>query len=109
MEQQKLPNAVLALVLSIISLPLCLCYGFGVVLAIVAVVLAAMALKKYKADPEAYTGKGQAQAGLIIGIASIVINLVYLGIVIWVISLVGFENLQNPEEAERAVREALGG
>lgn len=109
MEQQKLPNATLALVLSIVSLPLCFCYGLGLILAIVSLILGKKAMNKFNADPELYTGKGQAQAGFIISIVSIVLNLVYLGFVIYIISVVGLDTLMNdPQGAQEAILETFG-
>src|SRR6056297_561906 len=54
--QQPLPNASAVLVLGILSIVTCWCYGFiGLVLGIIGLVLSGKPLKLYKEDPELYT------------------------------------------------------
>lgn len=54
--QVPLPNAQTVLVLGIVSIILCWCHGIiGLVLAIIALVLASKDLALYNADPQKYT------------------------------------------------------
>ncbi len=54
--QQPLPNATAVLVLGIISIPTCFCWGVpGLICAIIALVLAGKASTLYKANPNIYT------------------------------------------------------
>jgi hypothetical protein len=54
--QQPLPNASAVLVLGILSIVTCWCYGFiGLVLGIIGLVLSGKPLKLYKENPDLYT------------------------------------------------------
>jgi len=54
--QQSLPNAVGALVLGILSIVFCFCYGIiGITLGIIGLILANKAIKVYLASPESYS------------------------------------------------------
>ena len=54
--QQQLPNATAVLVLGILSIVMCFCYGlFGVALGIIALVLSGKAKALYNENPEMYT------------------------------------------------------
>ena len=55
--QEQLQNATLILVLGILSIVGCFCYGIlGVILGIVAIVLAQKATNTYNQDPDLYIG-----------------------------------------------------
>ncbi len=96
MEKSTLPNSTASLVLGILSIPTCLCYGvLGLILGIIAIVLGKNAQKKYNENPDSYTGEGNAKAGIITGIIGIVLNLVYLGFIIWIFSTLGQDGLQE--------------
>ena len=57
MDQQTLPNSQAILILGILSIPLCCCYGVvGLVLGVVALVLAKKAQAEYDTNPEGYSG-----------------------------------------------------
>lgn len=54
--QQELPNATLVLIFGILSIVTCVCYGFpGLVLGIVAIVLANKSARLYNEFPNTYT------------------------------------------------------
>lgn len=54
--QAPVPNASAVLVLGIISIPTCICYGIvGLILGIIALVLSSKAMQLYKASPESYS------------------------------------------------------
>ena len=75
-DKQQLPNATPVLVLGILSLVFCWCYGFiGLVLGIIAVALASTSLKMYRANPDAYTEVSykNLKAGRICGIIGMVL------------------------------------
>ncbi len=98
MEQQKLPNSTLILVFGILSIVTCCCYGvIGLILGIVAVVLANKATKLYMENPEMYDGYKNVKTGKILAIIGIVLNVIYLLISIWAISTFGWDSLQDPE------------
>ena len=97
--QIPLPNATAVLVLGILSIPACCCYGIGLVPAIIALFLARAASKQYLAEPDRYlqssysnltTGNICAWIGLII---SIIAAIFY----IWWIKMV----MTDPQFMER--------
>lgn len=98
MEKQTLPNSTLVLIMGILSLVGCCCYGLpGLIFGIVAVVVGQKATNTYKLSPENYTGYDNVKAGKIMGIIGIVLSLLAVIAVLWAISVVGWEALQDPE------------
>ena len=55
MEKQKLPNGTLILILGILSIITCCCYGIGLILGIIALVLAKKDIVLYATNPELYS------------------------------------------------------
>lgn len=95
MEQQKLPNAALILILSIGSLLCCCIGGIGVIPAIIALVLANKSIKIYKAEPELYDNYNSIKTGRIIAIVGIVLNIAYLIYTIVVIAIYGIDGIME--------------
>lgn len=109
MEKQTLPNATVSLVLGIFSLLTCICYGvLGLPLGIAAFILGNKALKVYQNNPENYASSGNASAGKILGIIGIILNLIFILLIVWVISKIGWENLQNEEVMQERMMEIFG-
>jgi hypothetical protein len=79
--------AIASLVLGIVSLPLtCGCCGTGIVAAILAIVFGHIARGQIRRSEGRLNGKGMAVAGLVIGYASVAIQiLVTILLVIWTI------------------------
>jgi hypothetical protein len=105
--QQPLPNSTAVLVLGIISIVGCFCYGIvGVACGIIALVLGNKALALYKQDPSAYTAGSYSntKAGRICAIIGLSISALYLILVIIMIVFVGMEALQNPDEFFREMQ-----
>lgn len=106
MEQQKLPNSTTALVLGILSVVTCCCYGvLGLPLGITAVILGSKALKLDHLNPEEYTGRSNANTGKILGIIGIFLNILVIGYIIWIISVLGWETLQDTELLQQKLQE----
>ena len=83
--QQPLPNSTAILVLGIISIALCWCYGIiGITLGIIALVLSGKTLALYKTNPNAYTiaSYNNAKAGKICGIIGLSLSALVL---IWIV------------------------
>ncbi|MCZ4225566.1 CCC motif membrane protein [Pedobacter rhodius] len=96
MGQQNLPNATAALVLGIIAIPACCFYGiFGLIFGIIAWVLGAGDVNKYKLNPAFYTESSykNAKAGKICGMVATILSI--LTIVFFVLVIVGA--ITNPE------------
>ena len=69
MEKQKLPNATAVLILGICSILTCCCWGIiGLILGIVAIILAQKDLKLYNENPELYGGYSNLNTGKILAI-----------------------------------------
>ena len=84
--KKDLPNATVVLVLGILSLIFCWCYGFfGLILGIIAVVLAGGQRKLYLQSPDEYTESSGRVCGIIsiciAGVVVVVLLLVLMGIV----------------------------
>lgn len=109
MEQQKLPNSTLILVLGILSIPTCCCYGvLGLILGIVAIVLANKAAKIYAENPEGYTGFQNVKTGKILAIIGIVLAVLYIIFAITMISMFGWETLQDQELLQERLQDFMG-
>jgi hypothetical protein len=75
--QAPLPNATTALVLGIISIPTCCCFGIvGLVCGIIAIVLGHRALKLYRSNPSHFniSSYNNANAGFVCGIVGTVFS-----------------------------------
>jgi hypothetical protein len=106
-----LPNATAVLVLGIISIPTCCCYGIvGLVCAIVALVLARSAKNLYRVNPEEYTEGSykNLNAGVIcawIGLALAVLYIIYM---IVIITTIGFDALRDPQLMRERIQDLFG-
>jgi len=96
MIQQKLPNSTAVLVLGILSIIGCCCYGIiGLVLAIVGIVLANKDTKLYQANPNQYTGFSNVNTGRILCIIGLILSVIYLIINIYIFAFIGMEEWEN--------------
>jgi len=99
-----LPNATVVLVLGIVSIVGCCCWGLvGIICGIIALVMAKSATAQYVSEPEKYTegsyknmnaGKTCAWIGLILSIVSLITSIVF-----WIIY--GFSAFSDPSTIER--------
>jgi hypothetical protein len=109
MEKQKLPNGMAVLILGILSIPTCCCYGvLGLILAIIALVLAKKDTALYKLNPELYSNYSNISTGKILAYIGIALNVIYLLITIWAIATFGMEGMQDPQIMQEKIRELLG-
>lgn len=97
MEKQKLPNSTAILVLGILSIPGCCFYAIGLVLGIVALVLAKGATKMYNQNPDQYDGIANVNTGKILAVIGIILSVLYIAGVIYLVALFGWDALQDPE------------
>lgn len=109
MEKQQIPNGTLVLVMGILSIVGCCCYGLpGVIFGIVAVVLGNKATKVYMEAPEDYSGYGNVKAGKIMGIIGIVLSILMVLFYVWMIATFGWETLQDQELMQERMQEMMG-
>ena len=90
--QQNLPNSTGVLVLGILSIVFCFCYGLvGMVLGIIAIVLGNKANKLYNENPKTYSESSykNMKAGKVCGIIGLCLSSLYLIVIIIYISIVG--------------------
>jgi len=95
----ELPNATVVLVLGIVSIPTCCCYGIvGIVCGIVALILAKSASNLYASDPGRYTEGSykNMNAGRICALIGIVLSVIFIIYMITIIAKVGMEGLSDP-------------
>lgn len=106
--QQPLPNATAVLILGILSILGCCCYGvIGIALAIVALVLAKKDRQAYAMNSSIYTLSSykNMNAGRICAIIGLIISVLYLILYGVLFAVFGYATLTDPE----ALREALEG
>ena len=90
--QTPVPNSTAVLVLGILSIIFCFCYGFiGMVLGIIALILASKGNTLYKANPNAYSlsSFNNLKAGKICGIIGVVLSSLYLLIIVLYLVIIG--------------------
>ena len=92
MPKQDLPNSTAVLVLGILSIVFCWCYGIpGIIMGVVALVLSTKSVKLYQQDPEKYKGYGNLQAGRITAIIGLVLSALFIIMLIVVIMQEGLD------------------
>ncbi len=89
--QQSLPNATTVLVLGILSIVTCWCWGLvGIIMSVIALVLYNRDMASYNSNPSMYTssslsnlkaGRVTAIIGLILSIVSIIFYVIYIVII----------------------------
>jgi hypothetical protein len=98
--QVPLPNATAVLVLGIISIVGCFCYGtVGLICGIICLVLANKDLKVYNNSPESYTvgSLSNLKTGRICAIIGLSLSILFLLFVIVMIITVGIAGLSDPQ------------
>lgn len=103
MEKQILPNSTLILVLGILSIVGCCCYGIGIILAITTLVLAKKATTLYNENQELYLGFQNVKTGKILAIIGIALGAIYLIYVIFIFATIGMDGyMEMIEEMKRS-------
>ena len=109
MEKQNLPNATAVLVLGILSIIGCCCYGIlGLIFGIIALILANKDKQIYVQNPELYSNYGNLNTGRILAIIGIVISTLYILFYIWLFATLGMEAFQDPLIMQEKIREMMG-
>lgn len=109
---QKLPNSTAVLILGILSIPACCCfYGMvGLVLGIIALVLAKKDYALYNANPGAYDVKSYSnlKAGRICAIVGLVLSILAVIGVLLMANTFGWDALNDPQLMEQKMKEIMG-
>ena len=96
MQKQKLPNSNVILILGILSILTCCCWGIvGLILGIVVLVVAKRDLALYAENPELYEGYSNINTGRILAIIGIVLSSVYLIFNIYLYAVVGEKGMED--------------
>jgi M penetrans paralogue family 26 len=98
--QIALPNGTTVLVLGIIGIVGCFCYGIvGLICSIIAIVLGSKDLKLYAANPGAYTPSSLSnlKAGRICAIIGLSLSILYFLFIVFIIVTAGFAALSDPQ------------
>jgi len=105
MEQQKLPNATMIIVLSIVGY-LCCCFaGLGIIPSAIALVMANKAQKINNENPELYNNYSTIKTGRIVAIIAVVLNVLMIINVIYTLATVGWSEWS--EEFSRIWQEKM--
>lgn len=92
LQQKELPNSTGVLVLGILSIVFCFCYGiFGIALGIIALIMSKKATNLYISTPENYTESSfkNMKAGRVCAIVGLSLSSVYAIIIIIYIAVIG--------------------
>lgn len=105
--KQNLPNATAVLIMGILSLVACVCYGLGFIFGIIGLILANKDEKLYKANPQRYMGYSNLRTGKILSIVGIILSIIYIVYLIYAIVALGgisgiTEIIEQAQEAQRA-------
>lgn len=99
LTNQKLPNATAVMILGILSILTCCCYGvIGLILGIIALVLAKKDMALYKANPHSYSNYSNLNVGRILAIIGIVLSALYLIYMIVLFSTLGMEGIEQMQQ-----------
>jgi len=79
MEKQKLPNATAVLILGVLSIFTCCCFGIvGLILGILALILAKKDTAIYNENQEIYQGYSNITTGRVLATIGIILSSIYL-------------------------------
>tara|TARA_R110002050_G_scaffold267266_2_gene408901 strand:+ start:53415 stop:53741 length:327 start_codon:yes stop_codon:yes gene_type:complete len=107
MEQQKLPNSTMIIVLGIFGY-LCCCFaGLGIIPSGIAFFMANKSQKMYEADPEAYDNYSQIKTGKIVALIALILNALIVIRYVYLFSTGGFEIFQ--EQYDEMMRQIEAG
>ncbi|KQC02848.1 hypothetical protein AQF98_03895 [Pedobacter sp. Hv1] len=108
--QQALPNATIVLILGILSIVTCCCYGvIGLILGIVALILSKKDRTLYAANVAYYTESSfkNLNAGRVCAIIGLILNILYLLLCIALIAMFGVATLSDQEAMKKAMEGML--
>lgn len=99
MQNQKLPNATTVLILGIVSIVTCCCYGIlGLITGGIGLMLANKDMKLYNANPDQFSNYNNLKVGRILCIIGLILSALYLIYVIFLFSTLGMEGIEQMQE-----------
>jgi len=108
MEKQQLPNSTLVLVMGILSIIGCCCFGLpGIIFGIIALVVGNNSIKVYNESPENYLDPGNVKAGRIMAIIGLILSVILIIYMVWAFNKLGltWEELQDQELLQERMEE----
>ncbi|MEY8759649.1 CCC motif membrane protein [Chryseobacterium tongliaoense] len=109
MNQQKLPNATAVLVLGIVSIIGCCCYGIvGIITGIIGLSLYKKDNALYQQNPDLYSDYSNLSTGRILCIIGIILSSLNLLANIVMIAMFGWEGMSDPQMIQERMREIMG-
>lgn len=109
LENQKLPNATAVLVLGIMSIVTCCCYGIlSVILGGIGLYLAKKDTEVYAGNPTSYSNFNNIKTGKILCIIGIVLGVLYLLMMVIFFAMFGMESMSDPVLMQEKMRELTG-
>ncbi len=103
-HKETLPNATAVLVLGIISIVGCFCYGvLGSICGIIALVLASKDVRRYNLEPVKYTPSSynNLKAGRVCAIIGTILSVITLLFFIVMIAVIGIAGFNHPDQIFR--------
>ena len=96
MENQKLPNTTIVLLLGLFSIITCWVMGIvGLIFGIVALVIAKGDLRLYRENPDRYTNFANLAIGRVLAVIGIILSSIYLTFIIFIYTVIGIENVEE--------------
>jgi predicted PurR-regulated permease PerM len=96
MENQKLPNTTIVLLLGLFSIITCWVMGIvGLIFGIVALVIAKGDLRLYRENPDSYTNFANLAIGRVLAVIGIILSSIYLAFIIFIYTVIGIENVDE--------------
>lgn len=107
--KQKLPNGSAVMILGVLSIITCCCYGvLGIVLGGIGLYMAKKDTVVYNQNPSIYTNFNNIKTGRILCIIGIILSVIYLIYMAWAISYFGMDALQDPELMKERIHDLMG-
>ena len=107
MEQQKLPNITMSIILSIAGLLCCCVFGLGVIPSGIGYFLVGKDGKLVASNPGMYSNESVLKTAKIIAIISLVANVLFIIYMIYSISTIGFGEFVR--QLDTAIEQGSGG
>lgn len=105
-ENQQLPNATAVLILGILSIVTCCCYGiFGVAMGGIGLYLSKKDMALYQSNPQAYTNYSNLNTGRILCIIGLILSGISLIFSIISFSIFGFSS--DPQEIQNRIQDLV--
>lgn len=105
--QQSLPNSTAVLILGILSIVTCCCYGaIGLILAIVALILSKRDRGLYAANMSFYTESSfkNLNAGRVCAIIGLIFNILMILMMVGLVAYFGWDTVRDQEALQEALR-----